>query len=126
MVFFFPHLHVSKPDLAGFKPLPDAPALDNAETQPMVDESQIAAAAAAAFSLAMPTTSSVPSHEPLKHENPPGLEVRVRLVLLSTMGQVAYWFRKNICKLVTLPILDLKLIHLICTSSDTGPHELST
>ncbi|CAL1142010.1 unnamed protein product [Cladocopium goreaui] len=29
----------------GFKPLPDAPALDNAETQPMVDESQIAAAA---------------------------------------------------------------------------------
>lgn len=92
----------------------------------MVDESQIAAAAAAAFSLAMPTTSSVPSHEPLNHENPPGLEVRVRLVLLSTMGQVAYWFRKNICKLVTLPILDLKLIHLICTSSDAGPHELST
>ena len=35
-------------------------------------------------------------------------------------------FEKNICKLVTLPILDLKLIHLICTSSDTGPHELST
>lgn len=99
MVFFFPHLHVSKPDLAGFKPLPDVAALDNAETQPMVDESQIAAAAAAAFSLAMPTTSSVLSHEPLNHENPPGLEVRVRWVLLSTMGQVAYWFRKTYASL---------------------------
>ena len=103
LCFLFPHLHGSKPDLAGFKPLPAAPALDNAETQPMVDESQIAVAAAAAFSLAMPMTSDELSGEPLNHENHPGLEVQVRLVRLSQQwARLHIVFEKNKCELVTL------------------------
>ena len=124
ITFFFPHLPGSKPDFAGFKPLAPAAALDTAETQPM-DESQIAAAAATAFSLAMPLTGDVPSAVPLNHENPPGLEVPPRLVLL--MGQVAYilLLKNDRCPLVTLPTLGLKSTHLICISNDAGPCELN-